>query len=329
MSQSPHWQAMLGSSKSVTIGQVIYPTYNVRQVYKKICSRWEKGGFWGGTEWSLMLGPHQFLRPRNGSLLSLDDSTSQVREFLLIKLSPKEKWVPQDSSSYKFLEQAPDLEIYLDIDQDRKCIALKEVRLVLKARQTDLMLPHESNDLRFNSEQYAISSAELDPRLSAFIKASNLALWSSDRLKTPSLLFLDVPRKNGKGQDHGLVKYIFNALEHRTQLFVVQDRYRYEFTMIEAGRAGGQREEFRIHVQNPSLENKSTDCQTLFSKAKDWFTDMPLTSGIREPIVSTESVSDEAKALRKYFRKIPHPRQYFPEETPLGPKGPGKSPILG
>ena len=287
MHRSPHWQATVRQSKSVTIGRVVYPTNVVQQVQKEILARWDKGEVLPPNLWKDILGPHEFLSLRNGLQLSFTkDEISKEREFLLIRLSPKEKDVlvaplANDDDTSIDPKQAPDLEIYLDIDRGRQTIALKEVRAVLRSKMTDLMLPQESNDLRFVSEQYAISSEETDPNLSAFIKASNLALWGSERLKTPSSLVLDVPRFSGKDQNdlehQGPVEYAFTTLEHRTQIVTLHDRFGYEYTTIGAGRTGGERQEFRIYSRDQSQassEEYPKVFQKLFREATEWITDM-------------------------------------------------------
>ena len=288
--RSPHWQAIQGRSNSVSIGRVIYPTDVVQQVRKEIAAQWEKRQALSPEMWQDILGPHEFLSSRNGLLLSFKNDMSKEREFILIKLSPKGKHARLDpladdgDSSSRNPEQAPDapdLEIYLDIDQERQHVALKEVRAILRIKKTDLLLPHESNDLRFVSEQYAISSAVLDPNLQAFVNASNLAFWGSERLKTPPSLVLDVPRFNRKDRDdielQGSVEYAFTALEHRTQLFASVDGFRYEYTMIEAGRSGGQREGFCIHVEDQSQASPQENpviIEQLVDKARKWIADM-------------------------------------------------------
>ncbi|KAL8784081.1 MAG: hypothetical protein Q9195_009190 [Heterodermia aff. obscurata] len=286
---SPHWQGILGQSNSVTIGRVIYPTDVVQQVHKKITAHWEKSQILSPKAWKEILGPHEFLTSLNGLLLSFDENISQERQFLLVKLSPKGKHAllaplanaGNSPSISKQAPDAPDLEIYLDVDQNRRYIAVKEVRAILNTKKTDLLLPLDSNDLRFVSQQYAISAAALDPKLEAFVNASELALWSSERLKTPSSLVLDVPRFATKDRDQiehqGPVEYAFTALEHRTQLFTKRDGFQYEYTVIEAGRTGGQREEFRIHVGDQtqdSSEENPTILRQLYGKAMGWIADM-------------------------------------------------------
>ena len=296
---SPHWQDQLRYSRSVTIGRVIYPRDVVQQVQKTIAAQWEKGKAFSPNMWKKILGPHEFLSSRNGRLPSFFEKFSRKREFLVIKLSPKEENIPaaplanDDDSSARAPKYAPDLEIHLEVDRDRQKIASTAVSAVFRSQNSDLMLPQESNDLRFVTEQYAISSANVDPNLQAFIEASNLAVWGSERLKTPLSLVLDVPRFNGKDQDHiehqGPVEYDFTALEHRTQLFIVQGDFHYEHTMIEAGQSGGQREEFRIHLLNQSQEESFKQFQKLFEEAKTWIAEMsqsakrPLFASIMRP----------------------------------------------
>ena len=296
---SPHWQDQLRYSRSVTIGRVIYPRDVVQRVQKKIIARWEKGRAFSPNMWKKILGPHEFLSSRNGRLPSFFEKFSRKREFLAIKLNPKEKNVPaapsanDGDSSSRAPKYAPELEIHLEVDRDRQKIASTAVSAVFRSKKSDLMLPQESNDLRFVTEQYAISSANLDPNLQAFIEASNLAVWGSERLKTPLSLVLDVPRVNGKDQDHtehqGLVEYDFASLEHRTQLFVVQGDFHYEHTMIEAGQSGGQREEFRIHLLNQSQEESPQRFRKLFEEAKKWISEMsqsakrPLFNSVLKP----------------------------------------------
>lgn len=281
--QSSHWIPKLEQDYSVTIGRVITPVEVAKDV--KIAKLDAKRNRWAPHLCDSITRQHEFLSPSNGLRPSFDsDKNKKIsqREFLLVRLSPNVKFMKSTSSSLtdsKILPATqtplPGLEIQLEINQDTRQLTPKQVRFVFSTKKTDILLPQQPSDLRFVTENFVNASTDLDPRISAFIDSSNLNLWGSERLKTPSSLILEVPyRYEAKQNDHVAqgppVEYTFTALEHNTQLLCVQGDHQYNYTVIEAGRIGGQREEFCIKALCPTEQ----PMKTLYDRACDWIRDM-------------------------------------------------------
>ena len=281
--QSPYWLPKLELDYSVTIGRVVSPVDVAKDV--KIAKPDAKGKRWSSILCESITRQHEFLCSSNGlqpSFRSGKNKKLSQREFLLVRLSPSARSIeatPSLSTDSGILPTTqtplPELEIQLDINQDHQQLTPKQVRFVFSTRKTDILLPQQPSDLRFMTEKFVNASTELDPTISAFIGSSNLNLWGSERLKTPSSLTLEVPyRYESKQQDHVAqrqpVEYSFTALEHNTQILCVQGDHQYKYTVVEAGRIGGQREEFSIKALCPT-ENPM---KALCDRACDWIRDM-------------------------------------------------------
>lgn len=312
--QSPHWLPKLELDYSVTIGRVISPVEGAKDV--KIAKLHAKRNRWSSILCDSITRQHEFLCSSNGLqpyFRSGKNKKLSQREFLLVRLSPgvrSMKFTPLLSTDSKTLPATqtalPELEIQLDINQDYQQLTPKQVRFVFSTRKTDILLPQQPSDLRFMTEKFVNASTELDPTISAFIDSSNLNLWGSERLKTPSSLTLEVPYRYGGKQDDPVthrqpVEYTFTALEHNTQLLCVQGDHQYKYTVIEAGRIGGQREEFCIKA----LCSTEQPMKALFDRACGWILDMTSITSQSQSFrrQSANQPSVEAESLTTRIRR--------------------------
>ena len=89
------------------------------------------------------------------------------------------------------------------------------------------------------------------PEIEEFLDMSNLDIWGTERIRTPSSLCLPIPRYVPRGSETITqplyVDYGFASLEHCSKLFTDRaDTQRIVFTMIEAGRTGGRSEQLSV-----------------------------------------------------------------------------------
>ena len=168
----------------------------------------------------------------------------------------------------------PDLELCVSIDPLKRITKLANVRLICKTLEADLLMPYQPADLRFATQVYA--SAKMARKVPApieeFLDSSNLNVWGRDRLKTPTSLSLLVPRyfswnasstkptreASRLAIDRSSlepVKYTFASLEHRSELVKRWRNLTFVYSVVEAGRTGGRREEFRIFATKRALED--------------------------------------------------------------------------
>ena len=313
--QSPHWLPKLELDYSVTIGRVISPVEDAKNV--KISKLHAKRNRWSSILCDSITRQHEFLCSSNGLQPCLpcgQDTKLSQREFLLVRLSPgvtSIKSTPSLSTGSKLLPATPtplpELEIQLEINQDHQQLTPNQIRFVFNTKKTDLLLPQQPSDLRFMTENFVNASTELDPRISAFIDSSNLNLWGSERLKTPSSLTIEVPYRYGGNKDDPVtqrqpVEYTFTALEHNAQLLCVQGDHQYKYTVIEAGRMGGQREEFCINAPYPAKQPMKSLCERACAWIRDMTSITSQSQSFRRSSASQSSVAAESFTTRNRRR---------------------------
>ena len=209
--QNSYWMPNLRQDMSVTLGRVVYRKSVTSDL--NVGAKRRKGSSLSVAMRRSIDMPHEFVISTTGMkpCSPLNESHEQSdNECLLIKMSPKEGLrdppapPPPDSAAYVDPpNHYPDLEIWLDIDREQQMLRLKDVRAVFNSIQTDILLPQLPTDLRFTTELSAASSTISDPRIQAYIKASDLNIWGAGRLKTPSSLILEVPilERDGTGSN--------------------------------------------------------------------------------------------------------------------------------
>ncbi len=237
-----YWDRELRYNTSAVFGQLLYPKSpeTGMDITEQIKSRREF--------LTTVPGLRQFLTE-----LRLPSLNQQ--EEMFIKLIP----TPRSASEKTFVNNLPDLDIRVAIDTESRTTSLHSVRLIVRERQSDILLPNEMMDLRFVAESYLSARKQVDPRIRDFVAASNLNIWGEDRLKTPASLTISIPphalqSQTGRSNtlpDPGLeipVNYIFAGLSHRSFLQDEFLKFFMEYSTIEAGRTGGRRDELRLSL---------------------------------------------------------------------------------
>lgn len=269
---SPHWMLERSYWDSATLGQVVFPTKvaNERSVHVKAKSIGNKDYKIRGR---LAECRREFITLVPGIVRSLEqlglESLAfgmQSEEFLLIRLTPSFR---NTALSFPF-DALPDLEIQIAFDNDSQTTSVKDVRTIYK-NEFDFLLPQNTMDIRFARRTCVGSDLEsLDPRILQFIQSSNLDIWGSDRLQTPTELALELPphalrphpTPSQRTQKRGLVDYTFTSLEHRSSLSIP---FRQAgswsdliYTSTEAGKIGGRSASLSLSHPKFDPENRTT-----------------------------------------------------------------------
>lgn len=184
-------------------------------------------------------------------------------EQLRIKLFPGQEMGTEGKTNI-----FPDLDISLGINRRNEKVSLVSSRLVFPECEVNILLPDEGTDIKFKSRSFVSLSEESSPSISTFIEHSNLNVFGQERLRTPTSLTISIPShairpvprtKNdatnktigsGIGSDIP-VNYTFARLEHRSSFSGKLSAASVRYTVIEAGKTGGKREELRMLMQAP------------------------------------------------------------------------------
>lgn len=192
--------------------------------------------------------------------------TIEPSESLLIHLRPS-PW----SSSYP--NSFPTIEILINIDPLTKTNQLQIVRAIISHRVSDLALPNQLADLRFQRQtSITLQNAANSPSISAFLAQSHLDIRSQRRLITPPSLTLKIPQwtinsdkkittsSSSETEEEGEVEmeYLFSSLTHRQTLPLCVNGYRAQYTTVEAGKAGGRRGEFQLVMERVPTKEEDT-----------------------------------------------------------------------
>lgn len=268
------WPSVTAQSLSLSFGKVVYPTKAVKRL--RVAARGPASERLSSAFTRNLNSPRQFVTtnlglqpPRTG----LDGGKLQDSAELRILMTPTPSALHEEVS-----RPIPDLEIGLFINQSTRTITLRRVRLLFETRQSDLVMPDLPADLRFATKLFAsanISTGSLPP-IDEFLERSNLNIWGTDRLKTPSNLTLavpqysiqDPPRSNPKDVNADAqvtrpstplyVDYAFAALEHRCNLSERRGIFKIEYYVIEAGRTGGRKEGLRLTGHPTAVQDPGT-----------------------------------------------------------------------
>lgn len=304
---SLHWTSERRYWDSAILGQVIFPTKAANEKYVRAKGK-AKGvknerlrirlGEWRREFVSLVPGLVRSLEHLGLETLALG---MESKESLLISLAPSFR----NTSLPVSFEALPDLEIQIAFDNDSQTTSIKDVRTVFK-REFDFLLPQNTVDMRFVRRTCVHSNPEhLNPRISQFIKNSNLDIWGTERLQTPTGLEIEVPshafrRRSGSSNEtpkQCLVDYAFASLEHRSSLSIpfrqAGSWSDLTYTSIEAGKIGGRSSSLSLSHPNSDPENRFT------AQDSDTHSIPPLTSGSPDSFSSTSEKLHSLSLLRK------------------------------
>ena len=271
-----HWEATLTRKSGVVLGQLAFPSPQAQKLETRLKSSKTAADIaLNGVHKRIASLQRAFVTtvPRMTHALEAVPSISHPRERLLIRMVP----ISAHGLPTNLIDGVPELEIIMKINTAEESISLRNARLVLMHEELDLLLPSYVSDLRFIRRSYLHCNREqIDPCLIAFVEASQLNIWRSERLRTPNNLRLSIPASSiPRIKEHAAsvdgndvtVEYTFAGLEHRSQLDLdpVGNR-RPQYNTIEAGRASGRREELAINLRSPTGQGRRL---TEREKAKD------------------------------------------------------------
>ena len=207
--------------------------------------------------------------PGMQSFLSIGDSVANGPEHELnITLVPSSRLLAVSESSRTF----PDLELVLKVDKKDRKVLISSVKLGMERKELDLILPDGLADTKFNLDSFIESGLELDPRIINFIANSNLDIWGTARLKTPSTVSVSIPkqalRKTHTGANgdlfeaynpDALVEYSFFSMHQKSYVqSPLGEHLQVRYSSIESGKMGGRRDEIgflpagaHVPVTNP------------------------------------------------------------------------------
>ena len=255
-----HWETTLTRKSQVVLGQLAFPLQQAQKVEAKLQkSNTAADMALNGVYKSLGNLQRAFVTtvPRMTRALEAVPSSTYPLERLLIRMVP----TSAPGLRAEIRECIPELEIIMRINPAERKVDLRNVRLVLMHQELDLLLPSHTTDLRFISRSYLHGNREgVDPCLTAFVEASQLDIWRSERLRTPNTLRLSIPTASiSKRKGHAAlpdrdvvtVEYQFAGLEHRSHVNLIPvGNKRAQYNTIEAGRIGGRREELTINLRS-------------------------------------------------------------------------------
>ncbi len=283
-----YWRKASVSETSALFGHIVYPTNasNEMRSRKKGEIAYPEYQSYGAFFNSRREFFTNFSGMRNFLQSGGFKKTEESKEEFWIRLMPSQMQTQTQRQGQANL--FPSLDLRVDINANTKKPSLASVRLVIREKELDLLLPGEAIDIRFLSESYVPSGEQIDPRISKFIQNSSLDILGEERLKTPTNLTILIPphairRLIGPADDTtnntdppevelDLVEYTFSSLEHRSSISGIASGLNMYYTVIEAGRTGGRREELRMVLPEPNAtpnQNASPDSSAALERLHD------------------------------------------------------------
>ena len=255
-----HWADSSLYESSAVFGYILYPMLKALEARRTTHIAKTRNAN------DILNSQHEFLTKIPGLRSFLQHSrlaAIEESEELRIRLFPDQKTGAKCQQNV-----FPDLDISLDINRKSGKVSFASSRLVFPESEVYLLLPDEGTDIRFLSRSFVPSGEHPSPNISTFIENSNLNVFGRDRLRTPTNLTLSVPSHailpvSGTKDDainttcgpetspDILVNYTFARLEHRSSFAGRISGGSVRYTVIEAGKTGGKREELRMVMEAP------------------------------------------------------------------------------
>lgn len=148
-----------------------------------------------------------------------------------------------------------------DIDDATKQSKLKDIRAIVREARTDIMLPENLVDTRFEQNTVSRLKRRYLKQVDEYIKNSQLSLAGGafqalPRIKLPlSNHLIQEPGieilgpSSHENEDNREVEYLFAGLEIRSTLTYNWKGWRVEYTSIRGGKSGGRRSELRMRPE--------------------------------------------------------------------------------
>ncbi|KAG4437480.1 hypothetical protein IFR05_007035 [Cadophora sp. M221] len=158
----------------------------------------------------------------------------------------------------------PTIEMRLKIDPETKHARLADVKAIVQESNTDVLLPHNNTDVRFQQRTTSrILKRALRP-VREYLQKCNLSLKGTEILQTLPSITIPIEKHLCRGEGFKLlddveikgnrhpspdvrdVEYLFAGLEIRSSLSFEYNSWPLLYTSIEAGKAGGRRAELKL-----------------------------------------------------------------------------------
>ncbi|KAL8816909.1 MAG: hypothetical protein Q9223_004170 [Gallowayella weberi] len=257
LSTHPHWHTSLFQKSSVVLGQVLYPAKTLDSIDPSD-SRLDA---------LIQNSRRVFVTDVPGITKTLE--LGSYKTHLMEELRVHLKATTISNTERNHTVEPPDLELCFPALPFivKGEVARRSIRLILKDKQADLLLPHEPLDLRLATKIYVKARSDLDPRIAEFIENSTFDKWEEGRtdrkFETPKRLTIGIPEQllswGNKGSNKKLgdkevqVEYSFAGIEYhhivRGRLLAPpvpkrpQRVFDMSFSVIDAGPIGGRRQE--------------------------------------------------------------------------------------
>ncbi|KAH6710646.1 mitochondrial inner-membrane-bound regulator-domain-containing protein [Leptodontidium sp. MPI-SDFR-AT-0119] len=158
----------------------------------------------------------------------------------------------------------PTIEMSFKINPETKHATLADVKAIVQESKTDVLLPHNNTDVRFQQRITSRLLRRASKPIREYLRKSNLSLKGTEILQTPPSITIPIEKHLCRGQHFKLlddieikaskhanpnvrdVEYLFAGLEIRSTLSFEYNSWRLLYTSIEAGKAGGRRAELKL-----------------------------------------------------------------------------------
>lgn len=210
------------------------------------------------------------------------------------------------------LSAFPSIEMIFDIDHKTKEAKLQNVNAVIQEKKTDVMIPENAIDVRFQQKITTRLTRNFLKPIKSFLSRSQLSLAAKGKLDTPPSIILPISKhlcrdqgfklfdtKHDDKQEEREIQYLFAGLEIHSTLVFNWKSFRVLYTSIQAGKAGGRRSELKIRP----IKNGQVATEKEFVKAAYRLADM-LGDGVGEFVeLDGDGGGGEVKSLEVTEKK--------------------------
>ncbi|CZR51415.1 uncharacterized protein PAC_01291 [Phialocephala subalpina] len=202
-----------------------------------------------------------------------------LKSIRKVKYPSSKKEVP---IGVEALSAFPSIEMIFDIDPRTKEPKLYTVNAVIQEKKTDVMVPENAVDVRFQQKITSRLSRKFLKPIKSFLFRSQLSLAAKGKLDTPPSIILPISKHlcrdegfkilglKGEVGDEQEIRYLFTGLEIHSTLVFNWKSFRVLYTSIEAGKAIGRRSELKIRP----IKNGQVATEADFVKAAYRLADM-------------------------------------------------------
>ena len=263
-----YWSAKPFTSSSILVGSVLHshPNEKSARATKLLKSNRSEvlHAFSSGVPNLSQILTHATLLRAKQELTPVSQPTpSRIKpvESLILRFLPNPFQISDSDNQpvgASALDAFPPVEMRFDIDPENREAKLRETQVVIQEDISDIMLPEQAVDLRFEQRQTRRLRRKYIPQIKQYLEQSDLCL-AGGQLETPAKIRLPISRHICKDQglqllsghpdadqDVAEVEYLFAALEIRSTIALSFKGLRLLYTSIEAGKAGGRRSELKV-----------------------------------------------------------------------------------